>query len=565
MSGVQVPLSSIVKILKRLTQLVECLAYNEKVSGSSPLLLIFFMGALTLKAYSDELREWELIEVEGIDPTDSFGVSLRLSIREQQIFLAEPCDPNVPWITNKGRLFFDGMFSPDPSISSTPNWLKVFNDILEYAYINDYLNLVKNQKLSLLFVIESASLELISMLYLLRQSCSSIDIRTLDKTIDCSDFESSSQLLPNASPDKLRKSTLGLLLNTDTRHEGYALNLSLRQRFLKGGFKLLNIGSNLDLTFSTYNLGSNFNTLKIIGEGSHLACQDLKNSKLPLVVTNFETLKRSDSRLIYESFKYLSDTTSGGVSVLSNNLSNSSIATLSRFLPLSDNDLKNFYGMYFINSNLESSSNFKKLISLNLLNLFNNKSDPNCKPPIYIDQNVKKFNKSVISEELNFGNYVHLPSNLIFEDNETYFNTQGLIRRVTKVIHFKKDAKSNWQLIRKLHSNLKTLGSVTNFKDNSLLQFNCVNSFDFKNYLYFQFYGVKSLTCLGFYLFKQNSYLPKQMENNIKVAKVKVLNTKMKYWLDDYFNNNGKDAFSYNSAALVKSSKILRNSSTNFF
>ena len=47
------------------------------------------MGALTLKSFSDELREWEFIEGEGIDPTDSFGVNLRLSIRENQIFLAE--------------------------------------------------------------------------------------------------------------------------------------------------------------------------------------------------------------------------------------------------------------------------------------------------------------------------------------------------------------------------------------------------------------------------------------------------------------------------------------------
>ena len=68
------------------------------------------MGALTLKAFSDELREWELIESESIDPTDSFGVSLRLSIREDQIFLAEPNDSVIPWLTDKGRLFFDGNF-----------------------------------------------------------------------------------------------------------------------------------------------------------------------------------------------------------------------------------------------------------------------------------------------------------------------------------------------------------------------------------------------------------------------------------------------------------------------
>jgi hypothetical protein len=36
------------------------------------------MGALTLKAFSDELREWEFIEGEGIDPTDSFGVQSKI-------------------------------------------------------------------------------------------------------------------------------------------------------------------------------------------------------------------------------------------------------------------------------------------------------------------------------------------------------------------------------------------------------------------------------------------------------------------------------------------------------
>jgi hypothetical protein len=43
------------------------------------------MGALTLKVFSDELVEWNLLK-EGIDPTDSFGVSLRLSVRENQYF-----------------------------------------------------------------------------------------------------------------------------------------------------------------------------------------------------------------------------------------------------------------------------------------------------------------------------------------------------------------------------------------------------------------------------------------------------------------------------------------------
>ena len=107
------------------------------------------MGALTLKAFSDELREWEFIEGEGIDPTDGFGVNLRLSIRENQIFLAEPSDPTIPWITDKGRLFFDGMF--EKKSEKQTNWEMFFNDILELIYFMDHLNFHKKNASSFIF------------------------------------------------------------------------------------------------------------------------------------------------------------------------------------------------------------------------------------------------------------------------------------------------------------------------------------------------------------------------------------------------------------------------------
>ena len=129
------------------------------------------MGALTLKVFSDELREWEFIEGEAIDPTDSFGVSLRLSIRENQIFLAEPNDPNTPWLTDKGRLFFDGMFEKS---SSATDWKKFFEDVSELMYFMDHLNFHKRNVFSFIFVFENLSLETLNMLYLLKQTCSLI-------------------------------------------------------------------------------------------------------------------------------------------------------------------------------------------------------------------------------------------------------------------------------------------------------------------------------------------------------------------------------------------------------
>jgi NADH dehydrogenase/NADH:ubiquinone oxidoreductase subunit G len=546
--------------------LVECLAYNEKVSGSNPLSLIkhyFYVGALTLKAFSDELREWEFIEGEGIDPTDSFGVSLRLSIRENQIFLAEPNDPSTPWLTDKGRLFFDGMF--EKTSTKPTNWGSFFNDISELMYFVDHLNFHKKNISSFIFAFENLSLETLNMLYLFKQNCSFVELRKVESHKVSNDLEFQYQLSSSTKKPKLHMSTLGILVNTNPRYEGYVLNLNLRQRFLKGDFKLLNLGSMLDLTFPVYNLGSNFNILKSLGEGTHLSCQDVKNAEFPVIITNTELFKRSDAKVFMEVLKYTNilNTSWNGVNVLNHNISNAGIQSLTKFLPLSVEDMINFFGVYYVNVSLNSTANIKNLTELHLLNVFHSNNSFNNK--VFVDQNVNPLNKSFFDKTKMFNNYFHLPSNLFLEDNETFISTQGLIKRTTKLLHFKKEAKTNWQITRKLYANTKSLMFFNNKKDNNLINFDCVNSFNFKNYINFQFYAVQTLTSLTFYLTKQNSPLIKSLEPSIKSSKVKVLNTKVKSWLDDFFNSNGKDSFSYNSSVLVNCSKIARVSATNFF
>ena len=523
------------------------------------------MGALTLKAFSDELREWEFIEGEGIDPTDSFGVNLRLSIRENQIFLAEPNDPSMPWLTDKGRLFFDGMF--EKSSAKQTDWEKFFKDVSELMYFVDHLNLSKQKHISFIFAFENLTLETLNMLYLLKQNCSLIELRKVENHKSFNDFEHHYQLNSSVDKSKLHMSTLGLLVNTNPRYEGYVLNLSLRQRFLKGNFKLLSIGSVLDLTFPVYNLGSRFNILKSIGEGTHLSCQDIKNAEFPVIISNTELFKRNDSKLLMEILKYTSvlDIAWNSLNVLNHNIGSVGVQSLSRFLPFCLENFTSFFGLYYINVSLSSTANVKKLIELHLLNIFTSQSLTTQK--IFVDQNVHSFNKLVFNKLENklCNSYFYLPSNLFLEDNETYINTQGLIKRTTKLLHFKKDSKTNWQITRKFYANTKSLVFLNNVKDNNLISFDCVNSFNFKNYMNFQFYAVQTLTSLSFYLTKQNSPLFKSFKPAIKSPKVKVLNTKVKSWLDDFFNGNGKDFFSYNSSILVNCSKITRSSSTNFF
>lgn len=517
------------------------------------------MGALTLKQFSNSIREWEFFEGEGIDPTDSFGVDLRLSIRENQIFLAEPCDPNIPWLTDRGRLFFDGLFDEN-LVNEKTDWNHFFEYFAEFLYFSDHLCLKKKKSFFLVVVFENVSIEILNLLYLLAKNNSFIKLRKADTCYLNSDHESNFFLNDSTAKSKLHLSTLGLLLNTNTRYEGYVLNLNLRLRFLKGDFKLLSIGSVLDITLPTYNLGSNFNVFKFISEGTHLSCQDIKRSNFPVLIANTELFKRKNTKnfvTILKAATFLNNSWNG-INILNSNLSNSGVHLLNNFLPLSSEDYINFLGFYAINVELNSIGYFNNIIDLKLLNV--SKSSINPVKTVFVEQNLKSCNNFKFNQDHYF-----LPNNSFFENNETYVNTQGLIKRTTKLLNFNKNSKNNWQIIRKIYSVSNKVINLNKNKNLEFIHFNFSNSFNYKNYINFQVLPVQNIVSFSSYLTKNNSFFCKQYDTNFKLFQNKLFETKMKYWLDDFFLNNGRDSFSFNSSVLINCSKISRTVTTNFF
>jgi len=524
------------------------------------------MGALTLKVFSNELREWEYTDLEAIDPTNSFGVSLKLSCRENQIFLAEPNDPDMPWITDKARLFFDGMFTQNTNKEIT-SWNQFFQNFFDLLYFVDYFNFQKKKTFFLTFIFENLSIEVSNILYLLQQTSSLLQIRKLEAYNIKNDLEINYQLTHSIKKPSLSKSTTVLLLNTNPRYEGYLLNLNLRQRFFKGNFKVLSLGPTLNLTFSTINLGSNFNTFKSIIEGVHVICQDFKNSNHPILITNTELLKKNDSKLLFTSLQKINSPLKTLINVLNHNLNNVGVHGLYNFLPLSLEDFKNSFGFYFINVPMQSSANLKRFLKLYLFNSFSS-SNQNATviPQTFVDQYVDSSNKDFAIKFKNKFNYYYLPTNLFLEESETFINTQGIVKRTTKLLSFKKNVKSNWQIIRKIFLKIKSVKFFNQTKDFNTINFDVVNSFNFKNYLIFNFYATQTFTTFSFYLTKQNNpYFDIRLKSEIKVTKTKMFKTKLKNWLDDFFTGNGKDSFSYNSSVLMNCSKISRISSSNFF
>ena len=314
---------------------------------------------------------------------------------------------------------------------------------------------------------------MLSLLTIFEQVCSSsFKVRRIeDYKLNNVDNESSFQLVNATKKNQLISSTLCILIGTNTRYEGSHLNLNLRQRYLKGNFSLISLGSYIDLTIPLRFLGSNIKILKSLTEGNNLFCLDLAASKNPLLVYNSEFSRRHDSDTIISMFKILKYSnlitkTWNGVNVLNASMNDVGVNLLTKFLPLSDRDLDNFKGIYLLNYQMPLSiPNLKKLMDLKLLN----------------SNWIKTDNSTFLSHKIFFNKtssqnyYFNLPSNVFFEDNETFVNARGFIKRVPKLISSASNSKGNWQILRKFFLNFNNLKFINNTKETNYIFFNCKN------------------------------------------------------------------------------------------
>lgn len=534
------------------------------------------MGALTLKSFPFELRGWDIKSYESIDPTDSFGQDIRVYIENNQIVKIEPEFANNSsnnWLTDKGRQFFDSIFESNKFKKvkrSSDKWENLFKIISKKLYTFNICNLKNSNKHFFIVIFEHLSVEILNLLFLLSQMYTFIKLKRAESYKINNDLESNFQLNSISSKSKLLSSSLCLLLGINTRYENSNLNLTLRQRYLKGNFEVLSIGSLFDFTFSVFFLGSNISILNSIIEGNNLFCVDLKLAKNPLLITNTEIFKRNDSKQLIDIIKILKFTniiskTWNGLNISNSYLNEAGVNSLFSFSFLTFKDLSSFSLLYAINIKISNITNLKKLVMLKLLNFVEIK--PLGKNFVLIDQNLDtNINIDLVSSNnnfFNFTNYLYLPNNTMFESQETFINTEGLIKRTTKLL-LKKKTKSNWELIRKFVKYNKNVSYLNNTKTNKLVYFDTKNSYNFKNFINFQYFATQSLTDLNFFLnIKNNTFIMYKNSFFFKLKAIKTFNTKVKYWLDDFYNG-GKDNYCHNSLVLNNCSKNLRLNETNF-
>ena len=536
------------------------------------------MGALTLKNFPFVLRSWNVKSYESIDPTDTFGQSTKVYINKNQVVKIEPHFSNKAsyvWLTDKGRQFFDSVFGKSTekssilenvSVKSARQWKGLFENINKTFYVLNICGFKCANRYFFIIVFENVSTEILNFLSFISQINSFIKIRRAEKVKVSTHLESKFQIDSATSLSKLSTSSLCLLIGTNSRYEGSYLNLKLRQRHLKGNFRLLTIGSLLDLTFPVSFLGSSVSSLRSVSEGNHVLCKDIINADNPMFITNSETFKHSNVQELLSILKVLKysnvlNKVWNGYNVLNSSLYESGFYTFSRFSSLTLKDLTLFSSFYIINVNLNNVANLKVIMESRLLK---SRSSFECfTKKLFMNQNFTSLSSS-FTKFVKFKKYLYLPNSIFFENQETFINTEGY-RKVGSKLIFKKNTKNAWQLLRKFVQNFWIHKDLNCLKENKILSYGGNTLFDFKNFINFHYQASRNLINLNDYIILTNQpFVLYKKFDKFKFSAVKLVDSKFKYWLDDFYTG-GRDTFCQNSLTLIRCSANYRLQVTNFF
>ena len=543
------------------------------------------VGALTSKPYPFLSRSWELKTTNSLDFSDGFATNIQVSSKNNKIAkIVSSYNPNSnsnPWISDKTRFSFDGMFSPariltglilfgDKKETTSSTWKLLLNEITTTLYFQDHLSLhfLKRNKLIIVFG-NNVSIEVLNLLYIFSVKYSFIELRKFQGQFSNTDFESN--FLMNSNSDlknNLKDSNLCVLLGLNSRYEGVSLNLNLRTRYLKGNFKVLTLGSTKNLTFPTSSIGLNTKNLKDIIEGNSKVCQDLINLKNPVIAISSSNFSRKDSNGIFKLLLSLKKILNkyhlnwDNLNVLNTSINEAGVNYLNTFKSISEKDLKTSNGLYFLN-NHPNEANFKKLLKLKLLNYFGSKNNW---PTYCLEQNCGlKSNESVsFANTYNPFNHINLPNSSFFESSGSFLNTEGITKKTVKFISTKNQTKEDWQIMRKIFSNSNDITFLNKNENNSVITFNSNNFTRFKNFI-----SYTNIVTLDINAKKTTNFVNNINNNKLNViykfkqTKSKVFSTKLKIWLNDFYIG-GNDPYSKHSAVMINCSKTLRLNKNSF-
>ena len=506
------------------------------------------MGALTNKNYPFELRSWEIQKIESVDFSDAFALKTKI-LFNNKILQIEPNHSQLfyknTFINDKARYFFDNF--TNSKIKLNFKYLnKVFKTLTKYLFILK-LSFLKTKKISFFIIIyENINIDLLYLLSFFKKTFFFLKLFNINQKI-FNNYEF--KFLYNTI--KITNSNLGILININSKNESTILNLILLQRKLKGNFKLFLLGSNVKKNLSFFNiLGTSIKLIKTLAEGLHPICQNLKLKKNPFIILNNYILKINNNNFLFSIlltlYKFIlffnlnflaSSIYKTGINLFYNN----------NYDIINTKTLYQFSFIYFINT-INNYSKLTKFFNKNLFYLIQNFESFKINKFCIIQNsyyNLKNFKNKI------FNSTFYFPVKNIFEEKSFFINTRGLINKTNPIL-LKNNVKSHWKLLRNIFIKL----SKFTLKNN-ILFFNFKNKFKFYKYIYLLYLAKKPKNKDTYN--KLNPFII--ISNTLNFKKVKILNYKIKYKINDFYISNTNK----NSKIMIKLSAINRIQKTNFF
>lgn len=550
-------------------------AFHSELSGN--VIDLCPVGALTSKPYPFVSRNWELKNVSSIDFSDGFCSGIQLSLKNNHITKITP-EYNTQtsnWISDKTRFAFDGMFSPEKLLKGfikagnnkliiSDTWKLLLEEITLTLYFQDHLNKHFFEVNTLIIVFDNnVSIEVLNLLNTFAAKYSFIKLRKSENLGIDTDLEQN--FLTNTIKtvtNSLNNSDACFILGLNSRYESSILNTLLRKHVLKNNLKVFSLSSSYDLTFPTNFLGLNVKTLKEISEGNHKICQELAHSKTTFLVGS-NVFKRKDAKSLINILNQLKKNSKNFFNIINSSVNEAGVNYLNTFKPITEHEISSNSGLYFLNQS-SKNLNIKKIVNIKLLNFISQKT---LLPSFCFEQNngILNSNQNTLESAFNIYNYINLPNTSFFESNNTYLNTEGILKKTVKFISPNKQTKDDWQILRKIFYLTKKINFTTNQKFNTLINFNSKNLSQFKNFTGFLFLASQTLIKKTHNYKLSNVCLKKTTDVvfNLKIKKSKINNNKLKIWINDFYIG-GKDPYSNYSTTMINCSKIFRLEKHNF-
>jgi len=262
------------------------------------------VGALTSKPYSFTSRPWENRRIDSIDVLDAVGTNIVVSTRSGDVMRILPRvheDINEEWMADKGRFSYDGLKRQrlvNPMVKNKQGRLTVcdwedalFSIVEKLGPAGDSVGAIAGsfadaESLVVLkdFVNKLGS-EMTCTEEIFPMNGSGTDLR--------------SNYLLNSRIAGIENADQVFIIGSNPRYEAPLFNARLRKSWLHNNLNVAVLGAPVDLTYTYEHLGSDFETLQAIANGTHPYYETLKNAKNPIIIIGSSALQQEGGYAIH--------------------------------------------------------------------------------------------------------------------------------------------------------------------------------------------------------------------------------------------------------------------------